>query len=94
MQRERQVDDLTLGTVNASLRGSVTAEELAHWLRTPGSCDDARAGLALSIFFVETPLETQVEFLQLHGIAESQALAIARDLDVPADVPLAARQRW
>jgi hypothetical protein len=94
MEMQERVDNLALGTINAGLRSPVSAEELVCWLGALDAAQDARATLALTAFFVETPLETQVEFLRVHGIDESLALAIARRLAVPSEFPLAARANW
>lgn len=90
----RQTDRLVTGTVNASTSDAVTAAELADWIRNE-ALDDVRARVALSTFFLEVPLATQVAFLQNHGADESKALALAERLEPQGQrIPLAIRTRW
>jgi hypothetical protein len=90
----RRNDDLVTGTVNASNRVPVTADDIATWIREETS-DAQLAQHALTTFFFEVPLNTQVAFLHHHGIDEEQALRFARSIDTSrAGVPLERRARW
>lgn len=86
-----RTDHLVTGTVNASTRESVTADEIATWIRG----EDAslpRARVALATFFLEVPLATQIAFLEHHGIDEAKALAFA-ERNEPLDRPLPLQSR-
>jgi hypothetical protein len=90
----RRTDRLVTGTVNASTADVVTAAELARWIRTEALAEP-RARVALSTFFLEVPLGTQVAFLAQHGVDEPKALALAKRLEpLGRRLPLASRERW
>ncbi len=90
----RRTDRLVTGTVNASTTGTVTAAELARWIQDE-AVGEVRARVALTTFFLEVPLGTQVAFLQQHGIEEIKALALAERLEpLGRPIPLASRIRW
>lgn len=89
-----RTDRLVTGTVNAWTIGAVSAAELADWIGSE-SADEPRVRVALSTFFLEVPLATQVAFLQHHGIDEAKALALAQRLEpLGRTIPLAIRQHW
>lgn len=88
------VDELTLGTVNASMRRAVSVEELVAAFSDTCGTRDGRVDLALETFFIEVPLEAQVAFLSRHNIATSHALKLARSNGIADDIPLARAERW
>ncbi len=90
----RRTDRLVTGTVNASTTDIVTAAELVRWIRTE-ALGEPRARVALSTFFLEVPLGTQVAFLAQHGVDEPHALTLAKRLEpLGRPLPLASRERW
>lgn len=90
----RRTDRLVTGTVNASTTDAVTAADLARWIRDE-AIGQPRARVALSTFFLEVPLGTQVAFLAHHGVDERKALALAKCLEpLGRTIPLASRERW
>jgi hypothetical protein len=92
--KQRQIDDLVTGTVNAATVESVTADQIATWIRD-STTDDALARNALSTFFLEVPLGTQVAFLDHHGLDEEKALGFATEIEVLGrSIPLQQRSRW
>jgi hypothetical protein len=89
-----RVDRLVLGTVNASTHDVVSAAEIACWIREERTTE-ARARVALSTFFLEVPLGTQVAFLAHHRIDETKALELAERLEpLGRTLPLQLRRRW
>lgn len=89
-----RTDLLVEGTVNASISEHVRASELAAWIRDQ-TAETPRARVALSIFFLEVPLTTQVAFLHERAIDEEEALAFAERLEYfGRPLPLAARRNW
>ena len=90
----RQTDDLVTGTVNASTTTAVTGDQIAAWIRDENSTDPL-ARNALSTFFLEVPLGTQVAFLAQHGLDEERALRFATSIEVLGrSIPLQQRSRW
>ena len=81
-------------TVNAALKVEVSPGELADWIRLRETTD-ARKVSALSIFFLEVPLELQVDFLVAHNLDEREALELAETLGGPGQaIPLQRRSLW
>jgi len=94
MKSQRKIDDLVTGTVNASAIASVTADQIARWIRDE-TADDALARNALSTFFLEVPLGTQVAFLEQHELDEEKALRLALEIEVLGrPIPLERRSGW
>jgi hypothetical protein len=94
MDKTSRVDRLVLGTVNASTAGEVTAAEIADWIRSEAA-DEPKQYVALSTFFIEVPLATQVEFLVEHDLDEEKALAFAQQLEpLGRAIPLERRTSW
>ncbi len=87
-------DELALGTVNAAISDTVSASDLARWIRDEAT-DEPRQRVALSIFFLEVPVNTQVAFLAHYDIDECKALAFAERIEhLGRPIPLTRRTRW
>lgn len=92
--KRRSIDNLVTGTVNASIRETVTGEQIAAWIREERT-DEPLAQHALSTFFIEVPLNTQVAFLESHGLDEDKALRFATSIEMLGrSIPLERRSRW
>ena len=88
------IDEAILATVNASLKHSVTIDDLLSWLGNGIRKLEAKALSPVEIFFVEVPIGFQVRFLMKHGIREESAVAVARSLGLRSDIPLARKLTW
>jgi hypothetical protein len=89
-----QTDRLVLGTVNASSSKAVTADEIVAWIRSEVA-DEPKQRVALSTFFLEVPLDTQVAFLVEHDLDEDEVLIFAQRLEyLGRAIPLVRRRRW
>ncbi len=92
--KNQNVDELVTGTVNASTTTPVTADQIASWIRNE-TTSDVLARSALSTFFLEVPLGTQVAFLEQHDLTEDHALRLATEIEMLGrTIPLERRSRW
>jgi len=81
-------------TVNTAVKVAVSASELADWIRLRKTADP-RKRTALSIFFLEVPLELQIEFLAANSLNEREALELAEALEaLGRPIPLRRRSVW
>lgn len=91
MTRNLSIDALVLGTVNASLPRSVTADTLVAVVR--GDMDGARCQAHLIALFTEVSLTVLDQFFREHRIAAGQALACYQHWVRPTD-PKPVMEQW